>query len=468
MANKGKHVRHYTQEEREEAVALAETVGNEEAARKLDIPPGTIGTWRAAYRKLAKAAKIGGKTKTPAARTDTKAAKPKARVEAGDRIEGGKTKKPAARIDTKVAQLEAHVETGVEPKAGKTKKRVARFYTPSQRAQALEMMRDKGPVETSRKLGISRFSLHEWKRVQRASEQDASIESPIAGPDVNKVAERDGKILAEWKEHPGLGPSQVRNQLRRAGFKVSVRTVRMVMEEHGYVLPKVKRTQAHDQRYEAIRPNQLWHLDFLQRHINKQKVSLLLMVDDFSRYIPGFALCDEDRSEAVFECFESSVSRHGKPEAVMSDGGAAFWSWRGVSRFTRLLEEMEVEQLIAKVPQHNGKLEVLNANVQKELFNQERFFALGEAFARVRAWVSFYNFGRTHHALGGLLVPADRYFGRADEVLAQIEAGRSADGIGEPIPVGDRQLDLLRVSSRAGRVELLLMGERIWPQTPVP
>ena len=153
---------------------------------------------------------------------------------------------------------------------------------------------------------------------------------------------------------------------------------------------------------------------------------------------------------------------------MMSDGGGGFWSWRGIAQFTRLLDELSVDQLIAKVPQVNGKLEVLNANVQKELFNQERFFALGEAFARVRAWVSFYNFGRTHHALGGLLVPADRYFGRADEVLAQIEAGRSADGIGEPIPVGDRQLDLLRVSSRAGRVELLLMGERIWPQTPGP
>jgi len=241
-----------------------------------------------------------------------------------------------------------------------------------------------------------------------------------------------------------------------------------VMQQHGYVTPKVKKVESHDQRYEAVRPNQLWHLDYMQRHIHKQKISVLFLVDDFSRYIPGFALCDEDRSEAVIECFESSVSRHGRPEAVMSDGGAAFWSWRGMSRFSRLLEEMEIDQIVAKTPEVNGKLEVLNANAQKELFNQERFFALGEAYARVRAWVSFYNFGRTHHALGGLLVPADRYFGRADEVLAQIEAGRSADGIGEPIPVGDRQLDLLRVSSRAGRIELLLMGERIWPQTVAP
>jgi len=208
-------------------------------------------------------------------------------------------------------------------------------------------------------------------------------------------------------------------------------------------------------------------MDFLQRHINKQKISVLFLVDDFSRYIPGFAVWDEDRSEAVFECFESAVARHGRPESVMSDGGAAFWSWRGVSRFTRLLEEMGIDQIIAKVPQHNGKVEVLNANVQKELFNQERFFDLGEALTRLRAWVSFYNLRRTHHALGGLLVPADRYFGRSSEVLAHIEAGGSPGGIGEPISLGERQLDLLRVASRGGKVEVLLMGERIWPQSPL-
>lgn len=126
-----------------------------------------------------------------------------------------------------------------------------------------------------------------------------------------------------------------------------------------------------------------------------------------------------------------------------------------------MLEELEIDQLIAKTPQVNGKLEVLNANVQKELFDQETFFDLGEAQRRLSAWVGFYNFRRTHHALGGLLVPADRYFGRADEVLAHIESGRSPDGLGEPIPVGERQLDLLRVTSHRGQLELHLLGHRI-------
>ena len=64
-------------------------------------------------------------------------------------------------------------------------------------------------------------------------------------------------------------------------------------------------------------------------------------------------------------------------------------------------------------------------------------------------------------ALGGLLVPADRYFGRADEVLVHIEAGRSPDGIGEPLPLGERQLDLFRIASHRGQVEVHLLGHRI-------
>ncbi|MCC6309441.1 MAG: transposase, partial [Trueperaceae bacterium] len=120
--------------------------------------------------------------------------------------------------------------------------------------------------------------------------------------------------------------------------------------------------------------------------------------------------------------------------------------------------------LIARKPQSNGKLENLNANIQKELFNVEKFFDLGEAQRRLRVCVSFYNYRRTHHAQGGLLVPADRYFGRADEVLAQLEAGHGVDAgslSGEPAPVGERLLDLFRVTSRAGQLEIWLMGQRL-------
>ena len=62
-----------------------------------------------------------------------------------------------------------------------------------------------------------------------------ALHAPTSGPDPKTVEERrDAAILAEWRKQQGLGPSQIRNQLRRTGIKVSVHTVRRVMEEEGF------------------------------------------------------------------------------------------------------------------------------------------------------------------------------------------------------------------------------------------
>jgi transposase len=67
----------------------------------------------------------------------------------------------------------------------------------------------------SEKLGISRFSIYDWKRkVEKAAAGEGP--SPTSGPAPQEIEEqRDREILGEWRKHPGLGPSQIRNQLRR-------------------------------------------------------------------------------------------------------------------------------------------------------------------------------------------------------------------------------------------------------------
>ena len=95
--------------------------------------------------------------------------------------------------------------------------------------------------------------------------------------------------------------------------KVSLHTVRCVLDENGYVPPKVRRQPVHDRRHEAVRPNHLWYMYFLHRHIHKQKVYVLLVIDDFSRFIVGAALWDGERVVAVEETFLAAVSRHGRP-----------------------------------------------------------------------------------------------------------------------------------------------------------
>ncbi len=333
-------------------------------------------------------------------------------------------------------------------------------YTPSQKAEYLEYAAKHGITTASKKYNVSRFTLYDWQRkVKLAAEGKGS--SPTSGPAPQEIeAQRDKEILNEWHRHPGLGPSQIRNQLRRKNVKVSVHTVRRVMEESGYRPPKVK-SRAHDERFEAVRPNHLIHLDFVQRYINRASTFTLILIDDFSRYVTGFGVDDAERADMVIETFEEAVSRHGKPEMVLHDKGSAFWSWRGISRFTRLLTEMGIDQIPAEFKEWNGKLEVFNGNLQKEFFDVNRFYDVAEMRRRLGAHLHWYNHQRTHHALGGLLVPADRFLGRADEVLARIEAGAGRDTL-DALDLRDRCLDLFKVTSQNGVAEIWLMGKKLF------
>ena len=214
---------------------------------------------------------------------------------------------------------------------------------PNQIAQVVEDAARDGVSAAAKKHGCSRFAVYAWlEKVERAAAGEGP--SPTSGPSPADIeVQRDREILEEWKLHPGLGPSQVRNQLRsHKGIKVSVHTVRRVMESAGYRPPKVE-WKSHDKRFEAVRPNQMWHLDFVQRFIQRASTFTLILIDDHSRYVTGHGVDDAERADMVIETFEEAVRRHGRPESVMHDKGAAFWSWRGISRFTALLTEPGID-----------------------------------------------------------------------------------------------------------------------------
>jgi transposase InsO family protein len=231
------------------------------------------------------------------------------------------------------------------------------------------------------------------------------------------------------------------------------------METAGYRPPKVQRLP-HDRRYEAVRPNHLWHLDFVQRYIGKSSTFTLILIDDCSRFVVGHGVDDAERAELVLCTLEEAVSRHGRPEMLMHDKGSAFWNWRGISRVTEFLTELGVDQIVAEHKEWNGKIEVFNANLHKEFFDAHRFYDVAEMRRRLAAHLHFYNTGRTHHALGGLLVPADRYYGRAQDVLARIEAGAGRE-LGDGIELQKRCLELFKVQSRDGIPEVWLLGQKL-------
>ena len=427
--------RRYGDAERARVLADVPRLGVCGAARAHGVPESCVSRWR--KRAGAAVAKSGGQKDARSANAGA----------------------PEVVAESASAEESDAARATPAPSGPPTKAKVARRYTPSEKARALEYAAAHGVRAASRELGISRFSLYQWRRqLQRALEGKGP--SPTSGPDPKDIeAQRDREILAEWHKHPGLGPSQIRNQLRRRGIKVSTNTVRHVMEDAGYRPPKVRR-QAHDERFEAVRPNHIWHLDYLHRHINRAPTCSLIVLDDYSRFGVGHGTDDAERADLVIETFEKAVARHGKPEMVLHDKGSAFWSWRGISRFTALLTELGVDQIAAEHKEWNGKLEVFNANLAKELFDAHRFYDTAEMRRRLTTHLHWYNHARTNHALGGLLVPADRFYGRVEEVLARIEAGAGRE-LGDGLELRDRRLELFKVSSRDGVTEVWLMGQRL-------
>ena len=501
--------RTYTEHERREVLADVPTMGVKAAAREHEVPPTTLQSWidrgKVSGGNGAKPAQSAAVDATRRSVTD------RAASSASPRMGQNATSKSARRQyteqekrevvadaatlgvcgaakkhgisqsnvsrwckkhdatddeETEGAESESPTDergSGEAPRAPK-KRRVAKKYTPSQKAEAVEYAAAHGVSAAAKALGITRFSIYDWQRKVEKAAAGAG-ESPTSGPAPADIeAQRDAEIRAEYKRHPGLGPSQIKNQLRRKSVKVSVHTTRRVMEEAGYRPPKVVR-EPHDERFEAVRPNHIWHLDFVHRHINRASTFNLILIDDYSRFVVGHGTDDAERGALVIDTFEQAVTRYGRPEMVINDKGSAFWSWRGIGKFTALLVELGIDQIEAQHKEWNGKLEVFNANLHKELFDVQRFYDVAEMKRRLAAHLWWYNHERTHHALGGLLVPADRYYGRADEVLQRIEAGAGRDGL-DALDLNRRTLELFKVVTEGGVPEVWLMGQKLLSLSP--
>ena len=236
------------------------------------------------------------------------------------------------------------------------------------------------------------------------------------------------RILSSWQEHPGLGPSQIHYQLKREGIRASTKAIRKVLIANGYK-KKEKIGIEGLIRFEAERPNKLWQMDILDFYLGKLRLYLMLLVDDYSRFAVGSGLFTEATMSHAIITLRKAIRRYGKPENLLTDRGMQFHSWRTLSRFEKVLEALGVEHILARPhhPQTLGKVEALNKRIQNELIEKKNFRSQLEVEKNIRAWVHHYNHSRTHQGirdaeLGSVLVPADRYYGREEEVLAKVRA----------------------------------------------
>jgi hypothetical protein len=94
------------------------------------------------------------------------------------------------------------------------------------------------------------------------------------------------------------------------------------------------------------------------------------------------------------------------------------------------MDKRGIKQIVAKPqrPQTLGKVERFWGTLWRECIETSVFFDLDDARRRIGHFIDYYNFQRPHRGIDGL-VPADRFFGAASEVLATLRSRVAANAL---------------------------------------
>jgi transposase InsO family protein len=340
-------------------------------------------------------------------------------------------------------------------------------FSQEEKLAILESSKKVGIREAARLSKVHFTTVYTWKNQLESLGHDGFVayQPPRPGRGKKKISpEKEENVLSTWKRYPGFGPGQVRNQLRRQGITISIRTVRQIMEANGYKSPRKKaNTRDAVQRFEADRPLELAQMDILEFFIHKLKVYLILLLDDFSRFILGWRLLTKTSIDEVIGLVQESINRYGKMEELLTDRGFVFYSWQGANRFEQYLELERIDHTHARPhhPQTLGKIESLNGHLKRELIQQAHFSGIEEASAALSGWVFHYNYERTHQGLGGLFVPADRFHGMTDQVVYHL--GKKIDPVHSHwYTFGGVERSIINLAvTEQGNVCLYLLGQPI-------
>ncbi len=300
-------------------------------------------------------------------------------------------------------------------------------FTQKQKIAVLKSAEKTNVREVANAAGVHYSTVYDWRQQYKAMGEEAFLKYQVSRPGrgIKQISpEKEQAILKEWKNNPGFGPGQVRNQLRRQRITISTTTVRKIMKANGYThkMKKKKSEINGGHRFEASRPLELAQMDILEFYVNKLKVYIILLLDDYSRFILGCSLLEQTSMDEVIKVVQDSVNRYGKMEELLTDRGFVFYSWHGINRFEKYLEITGIDHTHARAhhPKTLGKVEACNKSIKHELLKQQYFLTAQEARSAVARWVDNYNYQRTHQGIGGFLVPAERFHGQADQVLSTL------------------------------------------------
>jgi transposase InsO family protein len=319
--------------------------------------------------------------------------------------------------------------------------------------------------------GVPKFTVYKWlKRYRQYGLK--GLENRTSGPRKKSAAVKTA-IIEMKQDKPGLGIRKIRDFLARLKLiKISHETVRRTLKKEGLIehkRPKPNRPKK-PRWFERSAPNMLWQMDIMTFTLKRlyQRVYLIGLIDDHSRYLVGWGLFSSQVQSNVLEVIKQAIIEHGLPQEILTDNGRQFVAWQGKSKFQKEMTHQGIQHTRSspRHPQTLGKIESFWRNIWQEFLAATVFESFDDARKRIEAWIKYYNHQRPHQGIDGL-VPADRYYRVANDVKKTIESGCTANALelarhGEPKKpfylVGRLGEKELVIKAEGDRVEINLDG----------
>jgi transposase InsO family protein len=329
-------------------------------------------------------------------------------------------------------QAEGHLPRLQTPRRGRRLSRAIQTspLSAEQRLLLLDTWRKSGlpAADFADLVGISKHTLYDWKRRFDAEGPAGLLDRPRGSPKGCRLPDLTRRaILLLKQDHPDWGCQRISDMLLRGpALAASPAAVARVLHEAGYELEEAP-TQPHPdhpRRFERARPNQLWQTDLFSFVLKRQnrRVYLVAFLDDHSRFLVGYGLHASQSTALVLEVLRAALASYHAPQEILTDNGSQYVTWRGTSAFSRELQRLGIRQVVAapRRPQTLGKIERFWGTLWRECIERAIFIDLGDAQKRLGLFIDHYNFQRPHQGIDGL-VPADRFFGAAPEVLRTLK-----------------------------------------------
>jgi transposase InsO family protein len=279
-------------------------------------------------------------------------------------------------------------------------------------------------------LGISRASFYRWYDRYETGGPEALSDRPSRPNRVwNRIPDEiRSQIIELALDQPELSPRElaVRFTDERKYFVSEASIYRLLKANDLITSPAYIIIKAADEfKDKTTAPNQLWQTDFTYLKVTGWGwYYLSTVLDDFSRYIVAWKLCNTMQASDVTETLDRALVASGLDQVkvmqrprLLTDNGSSYIAGDLAEWLKR--RGMTHIRGAPRHPQTQGKIERWHQTLKNRIL-LEHYYLPSELEAQVGAFVEHYNQARAHESLNNL-TPADVYFGRGEAILLERE-----------------------------------------------